>query len=71
VDEAHEDDVEQKLVQHEIVESTLSVTDEEMIRRLGVPRKAARAAIFMLDNDLSKGFPQGSPCGASVAIGRR
>jgi hypothetical protein len=37
---------------------TLFVTDEEMIRRLGVPRKAARAAITMLDRDPAKGFPQ-------------
>lgn len=37
---------------------TLWVTDEELIRRLGVPRKAARAAFHMFDRDLSKGFPQ-------------
>lgn len=37
---------------------TLYITDEELIRRLGVPRKAARAALHMLDRDRSKGFPQ-------------
>ena len=37
---------------------TLYITDEELIRRLGVPRKAMRAALHMYDHDLSKGFPQ-------------
>lgn len=37
---------------------TLYITDAELIRRLGVPVKAARAALHMLDRDLSKGFPQ-------------
>lgn len=37
---------------------TLYITDEELIRRLGAPRKAARAALHMLDRDRSKGFPQ-------------
>jgi hypothetical protein len=37
---------------------TLFVTDEEMIRRLGAPRKAASMAVRMLDRDRSKGFPQ-------------
>lgn len=37
---------------------TLWVTDEELIRRLGAPRKSARAALAMFDRDLSKGFPQ-------------
>ena len=37
---------------------TLWVTDEELIRRLGAPRKAVRAALYMFDRDLSKGFPQ-------------
>ena len=37
---------------------TLWVTDEELIRRLGAPRKAARAALHMFDHDRSKGFPQ-------------
>jgi len=39
---------------------TLWVTDEELIRRLGAPRKAARAALHVFDRDLSKGFPQKS-----------
>lgn len=37
---------------------TLWVTDEECIRRLGVPRKAARAAFHMFDVHPEKGFPQ-------------
>lgn len=37
---------------------TLYITDEELIRRIGAPRKAARAALHMLDRDRSKGFPQ-------------
>lgn len=37
---------------------TLWVTDEELIRRIGAPRKAARAALHMFDRDRSKGFPQ-------------
>jgi hypothetical protein len=37
---------------------TLWVTDEELIRRLGAPRKAVRAALHMFDKDRSKGFPQ-------------
>jgi hypothetical protein len=37
---------------------TLYITDEELIRRLGVPRKAARAALHMFDRDRTKGFPQ-------------
>ncbi len=37
---------------------TLYITDEELIRRLGAPRKAARAALHMFDHDRSKGFPQ-------------
>lgn len=36
---------------------TLYITDEELIRRLGVPRKAARAALHMFDRDRTKGFP--------------
>jgi hypothetical protein len=35
----------------------LFVTDAEMIRRLGVPEKHARAAIFMLDRRRDSGFP--------------
>lgn len=37
---------------------TLYVTDAELIRRLGVPEKVARAAIHCLDRDRSSGFPQ-------------
>lgn len=37
---------------------TLWVSDEEIIRRLGAPRRAVRAALHMLDRDRSKGFPQ-------------
>jgi hypothetical protein len=44
-------------IEHESKE-TLWVTDEELIRRLGAPRKAARAALHMFDLDRSKGFPQ-------------
>jgi hypothetical protein len=55
--EANTDQQPTSLIQYDLIEPTLFVTDEEMIRRLGVPRKAARAATFMLDRDLSKGFP--------------
>jgi len=34
------------------------VTDAEMIRRLGVPDKIARAALHALDRDKASGFPQ-------------
>lgn len=37
---------------------TLYVTDAELIRRLGVPEKIARAAIRALDLDRGSGFPQ-------------
>lgn len=37
---------------------TLYITDEELIRRIGAPRKAARAALQMFDADPRKGFPQ-------------
>jgi hypothetical protein len=37
---------------------TLFVTDAELIRRMGVPEKVARAAIHVLDRDRSSGFPQ-------------
>lgn len=37
---------------------TLWVTDEEIIRRLGAPRNAIRAALHMFDCNPSKGFPQ-------------
>lgn len=36
---------------------TLYVTDAELIRRLGVPEKIARAAIRALDLDRGSGFP--------------
>lgn len=35
----------------------LYVTDAEMIRRMGVPEKIARVAIYKMDRDKS-GFPQ-------------
>lgn len=37
---------------------TLYVTDAEMIRRMGVPEKIARAAIQSLDANPRSGFPQ-------------
>lgn len=37
---------------------TLYITDEELIRRLGAPRKAARAALHMLDRTPGSGFPK-------------
>jgi len=37
---------------------TLYVTDEELIRRMGVPKKEAREAIEMLDRNPHSGFPQ-------------
>jgi hypothetical protein len=39
---------------------TLFVTDGEMIRRIGVPEKIARAAIRVLDENPHSGFPQKS-----------
>ncbi|MCK1337299.1 hypothetical protein IVB38_14990 [Bradyrhizobium sp. 38] len=36
----------------------LWVSDAEMIRRLGVPEKVARAALRMLDRDPKSGFPR-------------
>ena len=36
---------------------TLYVTDAEIIRRMGVPEKVARAAIHTLDRTLGSGFP--------------
>ncbi len=44
-------------IEHEARE-TLYITDEELIRRLGAPRKAVRAALHMFDHDPSKGFPK-------------
>ena len=37
---------------------TLFVTDAELIRRLGVPEKIARAAIRALDDNTRSGFPK-------------
>jgi hypothetical protein len=37
---------------------TLYVTDAELIRRMGVPEKIARAALHALDRDRGSGFPQ-------------
>ena len=37
---------------------TLYVTDAELIRRMGVPEKIARAALHALDKDRGSGFPQ-------------
>ncbi|HEY6258855.1 MAG TPA: hypothetical protein VIY51_24015 [Xanthobacteraceae bacterium] len=39
---------------------TLYVTDVEMIRRIGVPEKIARAAINALDENPHSGFPKKS-----------
>jgi hypothetical protein len=39
---------------------TLFVTDTDMIRRIGVPEKIARAAIRALDENPLSGFPQKS-----------
>lgn len=39
---------------------TLFVTDIEMIRRIGVPEKIARAAIKALDENPRSGFPKKS-----------
>lgn len=36
---------------------TLYVTDAELIRRMGVPEKVARAALHALDRDRGSGFP--------------
>ena len=37
---------------------TLFVTDAELIERMGVPEKVARAALHALDRDKGSGFPQ-------------
>jgi hypothetical protein len=37
---------------------TLYITDAEMIRRMGVPEKIARAAIQRFDDDPRSKFPQ-------------
>ena len=39
---------------------TLFVTDIEMMRRIGVPEKVARAAIRVLDENPHSGFPKKS-----------
>jgi|HubBroStandDraft_6_1064221.scaffolds.fasta_scaffold499169_1 hypothetical protein len=39
---------------------TLFVTDGEMIRRIGIPEKLARAAIRALDENPQSGFPKKS-----------
>ena len=56
--EAQPDDNESDELAADRRKDTLFVTDEELIRRLGAPRKAARAALHMFDRDRSKGFPQ-------------
>jgi len=38
-------------------QAAVFVTDAELIRRLGVPLKTARAAIKLLDRDQRSGFP--------------
>jgi hypothetical protein len=47
----------------------LWLTDAELIRRLGVPEKAAREAIRMLDAQ-RKGFPKKQKFGGIGATGR-
>lgn len=37
---------------------TLYITDAELIRRMGVPEKIARAALRELDRQRQSGFPQ-------------
>ena len=37
---------------------TLYVTDAELIRRMGVPEKVARAALHVFDREKHRGFPQ-------------
>jgi hypothetical protein len=39
----------------------LFITDAELIRRLGVPEKIARQAIFMLDRNRKSGFSKKEP----------
>jgi len=39
-------------------EPTLWVTDAELIKRMGVPEKIARAALHALDHERGSGFPQ-------------
>jgi hypothetical protein len=42
-------------------EPALFVTDAELIRRLGVPEKIARPAIYVLEARRDSGFPQKQP----------
>jgi hypothetical protein len=46
------------MVRYAPAEPALFVTDAELIRRLGVPEKIARAALHALDRDRGSGFPQ-------------
>lgn len=39
-------------------QETLYVTDAELIRRLGVPERTARAALAFLDANPNRGFPK-------------
>jgi hypothetical protein len=39
-------------------EPTLYITDAELIRRMGVPEKIARAALRQLDHQKGSGFPK-------------
>jgi len=43
---------------YQLGEPILFVADTEMIHRLGVPERAAYAALHMLDRDKHRGFPQ-------------
>lgn len=45
-------------VRYELFEPTLFVTDAELILRIGVPEKIARAALHVLDREKHRGFPQ-------------
>jgi hypothetical protein len=48
----------------------LWVIDAELIRRLGIPEKIARAAIRMLDAKVSDFFRNNKNCGETGATGR-
>lgn len=43
------------------IEPTLYITDAELIRRMGVPEKIARATIRSFDNNPIAGFPPKQP----------
>jgi hypothetical protein len=45
---------------HALRPQTLFVADAEMIRRIGIPEKLARAAIRALDENPDSGFPKKS-----------